>query len=258
MIGRARAAFTRWREARILRNRPIPDALWRLTLARFPFIGERDTADLQRLRELATLFLARKEFTGAQGLVVTDEIAVAVAAQACLPVLHIGLHWYDGFVGMVIHADEVVARREHVDDDGVVHEYGELLSGEAMEGGPVMLSWTDVAEGGSFTDQAYNVVIHEFAHVIDMRNGLADGVPLLRNEQEVRQWLAVLEPAFERFCDSVDDGIDTVIDPYGTEGIEEFFAVATEAFFVAQAALKQQWPQVHDLLHGFYMQGQRP
>jgi hypothetical protein len=127
-----------------------------------------------------------------------------------------------------------------------------------MEGGPVMLSWTDVAEGGAFTDQAYNVVIHEFAHVIDMRNGLADGVPLLRNEQEVRQWLSVVEPAFERFCDSVDDGIETVIDPYGAEGIEEFFAVATEAFFVAPVALKQQWPQMHDLLYGFYMQGPRP
>ena len=93
---------------------------------------------------MATLFLDRKEFTGAHGLGVTDKMAVAVAAQACLPVLRLGLQLYDGFVGIVMHRDEVVAAREVTDEAGVVHRYGELLAGEAMEGGPVMLSWRDV------------------------------------------------------------------------------------------------------------------
>ena len=142
-----------------------------------------------------------------------------------------------------------------MDEVGLVHEYDEVLSGEAMEGGPVMLSWTDVAASGvdgEFGDQAYNVVIHEFAHVIDMRNGAADGVPLLPGPHAVHDWLAVMEPAFDAFCDEVDRGIETIIDPYGAEGMEEFFAVASEALFVAPAALAAEWPQVHALLSSFY------
>lgn len=138
MIG---AWWRQWRAARTLERRAIPDPLWQLTLARYPFIGERTADDRQRLRELSTLFLADKEFAGMQGLEVDDGMAVAIAAQACLPVLRLGLAHYDGFKGIVVHPDVVVARREVMDEDGVVHHYDEELSGEAMEGGPVMLSW---------------------------------------------------------------------------------------------------------------------
>ena len=124
------------------------------------------------LRRLATLFLARKEFTGAGGLIATDEIATAIAMQACLPILRLGLEAYDSFVGIVVHPDEVVAQREHVDDAGVVHAYEETLSGEAMSGGPVMLNWRDAARSGGPDERAYNVVIHEFVHVLDMRDGV--------------------------------------------------------------------------------------
>jgi MtfA peptidase len=164
-----RGAWERWRRKRTLAHRAIPEALWQLTLARFPFLSRRSAADVQGLRELATLFLADKEFAGAHGLHVDDEMAVTIAAQACLPVLRLGLHWYQDFKGIVVHADAVVAQREVVDADGVVHQYEEELSGEAMQGGPLMLSWQDVAESGSSAEWGYNVVIHEFAHVLDRR-----------------------------------------------------------------------------------------
>ena len=126
--------FKRWRTERTLQRRAIPDTLWQLTLARFPFL-QLPGADDARLRELSTLFLASKEFTGVDSLEIDDTMAVAIAAQACLPVLHLGLECYDGFVGIVVHEDAVAARREVVDDDGVVHQYDEELSGEAMHGG---------------------------------------------------------------------------------------------------------------------------
>ncbi|MEO5696504.1 MAG: zinc-dependent peptidase, partial [Burkholderiaceae bacterium] len=148
----------RWRASRTLERRPIPDPLWRLTLARFPFLAWRTDADIAQLRDLTTLFLADKEFTGAHGLKVDDAMAVAIAAQACLPALKLGLGWYDGFVGIVVHADVVVAAREIVDDDGVVHAYDETLSGEAMQGGPVMLSWSDVDSAADAAEVGYNVV----------------------------------------------------------------------------------------------------
>ena len=108
----------RRRIARTLERRAIPDALWALTLARFPFLVQAGADDAARLREMATLFLADKEFTGAGGIVVDDAMAVAIAAQACLPVLHLGLDAYAGFVGIVVHPDVVVARRRIEDDAG--------------------------------------------------------------------------------------------------------------------------------------------
>lgn len=249
-----RAWLTRWRETRTLRKRAIPDPLWQLTLARFPFLSYRSSADVARLRDMATLFLARKEFTGAQGLAVDDEMAVAIAAQACVPVLELGLAWYDGFVGIVVHADAVVAQREFIDDAGVVHEYEEELSGEAMQGGPVMLSWSDVDEAGESAEVGYNVVIHEFAHVLDMRDGLADGVPPLADRSAHDAWRQVLTVEFDAFCARVDAEEEALLDPYAAEAPEEFFAVASEAFFVAPRDFLAEHPRMYELLRGFFRQ----
>ena len=246
--------WRRRRAARTLERRAIPDELWALTLARFPFIAQRRADDRQRLRELATLFLADKEFDGMQGLEVDDGMAVAIAAQACLPILHFGLPAYDDFKGIVVHPDIVVARREVMDEDGVVHQYDEELSGEAMHGGPVMLSWRDVADAGDSAAWGYNVVVHEFAHVLDMRDGVADGVPLLPDRAARARWLAVLEPQWEAFCARVDAGDDTLIDPYGAEAIDEFFAVASELFFVDPAAMRREHAELYELLAGYYRQ----
>jgi len=246
--------WRRRRDARMLVQRAIPEDLWRLTLSRFPFLLHRPVDDLQRLRDLSTLFLADKEFAGMQGLEVDDGMAVAIAAQACLPILRLGLSQYDAFKGIVVHPDVVVARREVMDEDGVVHHYDEELSGEAMEGGPVMLSWRDVADAGDSAAWGYNVVIHEFAHVLDMRDGAPDGVPLLPDRAARERWLAVLEPQWQDFCARVDDGEDTLIDPYGAEAIDEFFAVASEVFFVNAPALRAEHPQLYELLAGYYRQ----
>ena len=246
--------WRRRREARTLERRAIPDALWQLTLARFPFLARHSPSDLQRLRDLSTLFLADKEFAGMQGLEVDDGMAVAIASQACLPILRLGLSQYEGFKGIVVHPDVVVARREVMDEDGVVHHYDEELSGEAMEGGPVMLSWRDVADAGDSAAWGYNVVVHEFAHVLDMRDGAADGVPLLPDRAAHARWLAVLEPEWAAFCARVDTGEETAIDPYGAEAIDEFFAVASELFFVDAGSLRAEHPALYELLAGYYRQ----
>ncbi len=247
-------ALRRWRDRRTLVRRPIPDALWSATLERFTFLSALSPDDTQHLRQMSTLFLDRKEFSGAQGLDITDDMAVAIAAQACLPILHLGLDWYDSFVGIVVHADEVVARREVMDEDGVVHHYDEPLSGEAMEGGPVTLSWQDVAAAGDSAEWGYNVVIHEFAHVLDMRNGQADGMPPLPSRTAQADWLSVFEASYEAFCMQVDAGVETLLDPYGAEAPSEFFAVACEVFFVAPLDLQGEYPGVYAQLQRFFQQ----
>ena len=248
----------RWRESRedaAVARRPIDDALWKRTLVRYPFLRRRDPDDVALLRRMVSLFLDRKEFDATAGVRLADDVVVAVAAQACIPVLRLGLARYDGFVGIVLHPDQVVARREVTDEDGIVHEYDEVLSGEAVHGGPIMLSWRDVRGAGRSASEAYNVVIHEFAHVLDMADGLADGVPLLPPGLSRAEWLQVLEAEFEAFVARVDGGDEaTALDPYGAEGIDEFFAVASEAFFVAPQAMKAEHPVLYGVFVRFYRQ----
>lgn len=246
--------WRRWRDGRTLERRAIPEALWQLTLARYPFLGARSDAERQRLRELTTLFLALKEFHGVRGLEVTDEMAVAIAAQACLPALELGLEWYDGFVGIVVHVDAVVARREIEDEDGVVHAYDEELSGEAMSGGPVMLAWRDVDEAGESAASGYNVVVHEFAHVIDMRGGVTARLDEVDPQSQHGVWLNALADEYDAFAAAVDADEETFLDPYGAEALEEYFAVASEAFFVAPAELRSEEPETYRLLKSFFRQ----
>lgn len=247
-------ALTHWRRKRLLHRYAVPDDLWHAVVSGYPFLALLPAAELRALRERVSLFLGSKEFTGVQGLVVTDTMAVAVAAQACLPILHLDLSAYDGFVGIVIHPDEVVAHRNEMDDDGVVHEFDEPLTGEAMQGGPVMLAWADVASAGVSAEEGYNVVIHEFAHVLDMQDGIADGVPLLATAEARKAWIMVLDRELEAFQRRVAADEYTGLDPYGAEGPEEFFAVASEAFFVAPVPLKQEHPDLYALLAGYYRQ----
>lgn len=249
-------AWRQRREARALQRRAIPDALWSRALLALPFVARRPVDQLDRLRRLASLFLDRKEFSGAGGLEVSDEIALAVALQACLPVLELGVDQYDGFVGIVLHPDAVVAPREFADEHGVVHEYDEELAGEAMAGGPLMLSWADVLPppGDEPAPSAYNVVIHEFAHVLDLRDGLPDGVPVLGSATQRKAWLDVLMPEYDRFCERTVCGHDTALDPYAAEAPDEFFAVASEAFFVTPTALADEHPQMYRLLSAYYRQ----
>ena len=242
------------REDAAVQRRPIPDDLWKRTLVRYPFLQRRDAADAAELRRLTSLFLDRKEFSAAGGLKLTDAVVVSIAAQAVLPVLRLGLARYDGFVGIVVHPDQVMARREMADDDGIVHAYDEALAGEAMEGGPVMLSWRDVRSAGQMASAAYNVVIHEFAHVLDMADGLANGVPLLPPELPLEEWARTLGAEFEAFVQRVEAGLDTVLDPYGAQAEEEFFAVASEAFFVSPEAMKKEHPALYGVLSRFYLQ----
>ncbi len=249
--------FRRLRRA-ASRTPAIPDDLWCDSIRPFSFLVQLPTHDRERLKLLAREFLAQKEFHGAGGLKITDQMAIAIAAQACLPVLHLpplsarrvlstasSLDWYGDFVGIVVHPAEVVARRARVDDAGVVHHYDEVLSGEAMELGPIMLSWADVAQSGETAERGYNVVIHEFAHKIDMADGVADGCPRLwpgfmghRSEAEARRaWLAIWQASYDSFCEFVQvaerfGGAEPWLDRYGAQSLDEFFAVASEAYFV--------------------------
>lgn len=236
----------------------VPDALWRETLAALPFLARLSTDEEARLRKLTEAFLGEKEFTSAGGLELTDAMCVSIAVQGCLPILNLGLGSYRNWVGIIVYPDEFIIPRSVEDEFGIVHEYDDVASGEAWDGGPLLVSWRDAQMAGA----GYNVVIHEFAHKLDMLGGEANGVPPLPRGLARETWEAVLSAAYEDFCARLDAaearGVDfaatTVLDPYAAESPGEFFAVMSETFFEAPDILRDEYQALYEQFCRFYRQ----
>ena len=228
--------------------REVSAAQWERVERTLPSLDRLLTDERVRLRAMALEFLRRKQFHGAQGLQLDDDMLLAIALQASLPVLNIGLQAYEGWVGVVVYPGDFVIPRRTVDEAGVLHEYDDEVLGEAWEGGPVLIAWFD-DDGGP---AGVNVVIHEFAHKLDMENGGVDGLPRLRPGMSREAWAEAFARAYEEFCAEVDRGMPTEIDPYGAEHPGEFFAVVSEAFFETPQVLKRRFPAVYAQLCLFY------
>ena len=238
-----------WRRRRVLARHRMDESLWRRAVRGLGFVGNLSDEEGRRLKDLVILFLSEKEFSGAHGLKVSDAMRVSIAAQACLPILELGLDWYEGWSGIVVYPGDFRVRRSSVDEAGVLHEWDDELAGEAMPGGPVVLSWDAAAN-----DPEMNVVIHEFAHKIDMLNGEPNGRPPLHAGMDAKAWAAAFAQAYEGFCDAVERGKDTWLDPYAAEHPSEFFAVISEAFFRDPQETQRRYPDVYDQLRRFYRQ----
>ena len=217
-----------------------------------PIVATLRDSDAEKLRGLTDSFLRTKSLEGAGGLELEEETRVVVAAQACVPILELGMDAYTGWRSVVVYPGGFVSRGTSVDETGVEHEWEEPRSGESWFQGPVVLSWEDVAASGRL--EGYNVVIHEMAHKLDMLNGDANGFPPLHAEMDGARWYRVFSDAFEDLCARVEAGEETDIDDYATEAPDEFFAVTSEYFFELPEVLRECYPMVYSELRAFYRQ----
>jgi Mlc titration factor MtfA (ptsG expression regulator) len=269
-----------WLRQLFQRDKPqIPEPLWQTCIARLAFVQRLPAHDLRRLKLLCETLLDRKSFTGAGGLELSDEIAVLIAVQASLPVLNLTLDLYDDMAGIIVYPSEFIVPHAEMDEAGVLHEWQAPVSGEAVDaGGAVILSWEDVEDSDA---PGYNVVIHEFAHKIDMGDGMANGCPRFlaayHADIDARAWQQTFSAAYDDFIARVDaldsrlpddfDADDPVhamryddlcaelpLDPYAARHPAEFFAVASEAFFVLPEPLAAAYPEAYRLLARYYRQ----
>ncbi len=231
----------------------------RRNVSHFAVLSEAERAQL--LDDLR-IFRAEKTWEGAGGLVLTDEITVTISALACL--LTLGLPDRDDYfhgVGTIIvyPAGYKVPETRASGPAGVVETGHSWRLGEAWRGGPVILSWADARAGGRGVARGSNVVLHEFAHKLDMEDGNAEGTPVLYGQAQYDEWHRVMNRAYDRLRGRIywryrglDD--DLVLDPYGATNAAEFFAVATEAFFERPRALRRRWRDLYSVLRGYYRQ----
>ena len=243
-------ALKRWWRARIIARAPLDSAQWQRTLERLPFLRGLSVEERERLRQSVTLFLHYKSIHGAGGLKLDANMQLLIAAQACILILNLDVDYYRGWFEVIVYPDEFVPKIEFTDEAGVVHTEREPHVGEAWLQGPVILSWADVAP----RVDGVNVVIHEFAHKLDMLNGDANGFPPLHRGMVREEWSRVFASAYADFCRRVGAGEDVAVDPYAAESPGEFFAVMSEAFFEIPQAVSSLYPRVYDQLRLFYRQ----
>ena len=242
----------RWRRTRVLERHAIAQQAFDTALAGLPILRGLDASERERLREAASLFIHAKTFSAAGGAEVDEATRLAIALQACLLTLNLAENSYRGWSEIILYPDEFLRHREEIDEAGVVHHSRDILAGESWHGGPLVLSIADVAASGHAT--GINVVLHEFAHKLDMLNGDANGFPPLHRGMDAAAWARDFRAAYADLCARVDAGEDTAVDPYATTDPAEFFAVLTEVFFETPRLLDTEYPAVYRHLQQFYRQ----
>ncbi|MDX1803370.1 MAG: zinc-dependent peptidase [Alcanivorax sp.] len=248
------AAWRRWRERRRVEKMGFTAQQWEAAVADWPVAARYQGAQRDALQALTFRFLARKSVASGGGFAITDAMCLKLATMACVPILNLGLHWYDGWYTVILYEGAFIPNRPYRSDDGIVHPRGPVLSGEAWLRGPVVLSWEAICHAGG----AGNVVIHEMAHKLDMRHQGANGAPPLHAGMSPAQWHDTFTDCWQALQDDYRHHRHMPVNAYALTGPGEFFAVCSEAFFESPQQLHHDWPELYRLLAQFYRQGERP
>jgi len=236
----------------VLPGDPIP-ASWRAAVRRLvPLSRHLSAQERERQLRIAQLFVREVPFEGCQGLVVTDEMKVAIAATAALLVLKQPYPRFPRLQRILLYPDTFIPRTVPSRWSRGVETAPEPTLGQAWGDGMMVLAWADIEADAAHPADGHNVILHEFAHVLDFEDGASDGRPLLAADGDIRAWVSVMEREFDRQAEAVDGGEDPPLDEYAATDPAEFFAVATETYFEDGARLKQRLPAVYEQLKRYY------
>lgn len=246
--------FKRARLLYVLNRHGIRHRLWEASTRRLPLLQGMTTVEKTRLRELSTLFLHEKNICGVQGLQLTKDMRVMIAAQACLPILDLGLALLSGWRDVIVYPAVFRVARDETDAFGIVHHDVRLLSGESWTRGPLILSWHTLEQDMRSEHPGHNVIVHEIAHKLDCLNGSANGMPPLHASMPTTQWTDAFSKAFEQLNRQLSHHQHTCIDPYAATSPAECFAVFSEYFFCAPELLMAHYAAVYRQLKLYYRQ----
>lgn len=237
---------------RLIKAKPFKKQWRKIIQQRMPYF-KKMPADLQlQLKKHIQVFLAEKEFVGCNGVVITDEIRITIAAQACLLLLNRKTDYYPKLRTILVYPSAFVKQQQTRSNDGVYFTQKLVLAGESWDFGKVVLSWQDTLEGAQIPDDGRNVVIHEFAHQLDQEDGRANGAPILAADQSYQSWSTIFSQQFETLQKQASRGEHSLFDYYGATNPAEFFAVASEVFFEQSRQFSQQHPKLYQQLTQYY------
>ena len=231
---------------------PIPPTWPQLVDRHVPLIARLPAADQDRLFHITQLFLKEVPFEGCGGLELREEIHVTIAAQACLLLLKMPYPRYARVRRVLVYPAAFMPKTQHSYRSNQLVSPDEPLIGQAWPSGVVVLGWEEVKDGALASNDGHNVVLHEFAHMLDAEDGTFDGTPVLDSAAGYHEWVAQWSVEFAEHVRRVEANESTVLDPYGATSRAEFFAVATEAFFERPIQVRSHQPRLYDLLVEFF------
>jgi MtfA peptidase len=236
-----------------LLSQPLTETQNQCLEKNFPIFQKLTIERQKKLAGLIHLFIDEKEFTGCEGLEITEEIKVTIAAQACLLLLNNKTQpWYRKLTTVLVYPSAYRVQSSGINDDGFPEEGASVRLGESWGGGTIVLSWNHSRHGGVNFQDGQNVVIHEFAHQLDQGAGLADGVPLLSSTTSYASWAVVLGMEYQKLVRKALKGQKTVMDKYGATNEAEFFAVSSESFFEKPRQMNKKHPELYASLKKYY------
>lgn len=233
---------------------PFPDGWRRYLDENVRLYGHLEADEQTRLREIAKVLVREKNWEGCQGLALTEEMPVTIAAQAALLIVNLDHDYYANVESILLYPASYRAV-EYVGSGRIVTEMPVDRLGEAWSGNlPLILSWPEALAGGRNENSGRNVVLHEFAHKLDNRDGVVDGVPRLGSDTDYERWSNVMSREFERLKYMASIGHPTLLDWYGAKSPAEFFAVSTECFFGHPIEMRRHHPDLYAVLGAYYRQ----
>lgn len=233
--------FRWWRKRRqrkILAEPLYPDWL-QILAAAVPQSSEWNSTLQTKFANNTRIFMASKNWEGCNGLTVTTEMKIVIAAQASMMVLGIDDYCFEGVQTILIYP---ASFRRETQNGLVVSDSARI--GEAWHRGPIVLSWIDVAHH----TPGRNVVVHELAHHLDGLDGDISGNPILSNADAQARWEVVASAGYQCLRDDLANNRPTLLDPYAATNRAEYFAVACEYFFESPRELRSQLPELYECL----------
>ena len=238
-----------------LEQEPFPPA-WAEIIARdVPYCRHLHADERARLENLIKVFIREKHFEGCGGLVVTDEMKVTIAAQACLLLLNLRHDYFERLVSILVYPQGFdLEQEERGLTAGTVSVTSLPVIGLSSSSGAVVLSSPDPLRGARHPEDGINVVFHEFAHQLDQLDGTMDGAPVLDSTALYREWAQVLGSEYRRLQEEVEEGKSSLIRAYGATRPAEFFAVVTELFFEKPVELRRDHFRLYEEFRQYYHQ----
>lgn len=246
--------WLRNRRHRRIRSETSPAAWESILEGKVPYFRLLPPEDRAELLGHVHVLLAEKHFEGCAGFLITEEVRVTIAAHAACLLLHRNADYFPRLKTILVYPNVFYVHDDYPDEDGIVSGEAGEHAGQSWDLGVVVLAWEEVEYASKPASGGYNVVLHEFAHQLDIEDGSMDGTPFLENTTTHGHWAEALQLAYDDLLHDLRRNRPTVIDEYGATDEAEFFAVAIEAFFGTPVKLRRKHPELYKVFKAYFQQ----
>ncbi|RMB62719.1 hypothetical protein EAX61_03845 [Dokdonia sinensis] len=198
----------------------------------FEFYNKLSSQERRRYEHRVVTFVGSKKFIGRDGLIVTEEMKLLIAAVGCMLTFGRKHYLYALVENILLYP---AAFYSAINDE---YHKGEFNPSQRT----LVLSWEDFEKGYRITDDNLNLGIHEFMHALQLDAVRSEDVDAIRFERQFQKILVRLTDQ------DLKDKLDEVkyFRAYAFTNQYEFMAVLAEYFFESPNDFKTHFPILYE------------